>query len=81
LTVPRETFYELLEECLGADIAELGPKTRLREDLNADSLQLLELLTMIEDRLGIVLPEEQLEDVVTVGEALNALDAITHEGS
>ncbi len=78
MTVPRETFYELLEECLGADVAELGPQTRLREDLNADSLQLLELLTMIEDRLGIVLPEEQLEDVVTVGEALNALDAITH---
>ena len=46
----------------------LSPETRLREDLGADSLDLVELVQALEDELGISLGEESLADVRTLAD-------------
>ncbi len=46
----------------------LSPETRLREDLGADSLDLVELVQALEDELGISVGEESLADVRTLAD-------------
>jgi len=52
------------------DLANVTATTRLREDLNADSLDLVLLVHDVEDEFGVVFPEESLAQVKTVGDAM-----------
>ncbi len=66
LTLVREHLAEELE----ADAAEIGEQTRFKEDLDADSLDLYELVMELEDRYGISVSEEQASKIATVGDAV-----------
>ena len=48
---------------------DLGPETRLREDLGADSLDLLELLFTLEQELGVSIPDADAAEIRTIGDA------------
>jgi acyl carrier protein len=52
------------------DLASVTAQTRLREDLKADSLDLVLLVHDVEDEFGVVFPEQALEEVKTVGDAM-----------
>ena len=54
---------------LGADASQIGEGTRFKEDLEADSLDLVELVMELEDRYGIRIPDEQAAKIHTVGQA------------
>jgi acyl carrier protein len=60
-----------LAEELEVDAAEIGEGTRFKEDLDADSLDLYELVMELEDRYGISVPEEQAARIETVGDAVS----------
>ena len=49
---------------------EITEATNFKEDLNADSLDLFELAMAIEEEFGVEIPQEDLENVVTVGDAV-----------
>lgn len=49
----------------------IGPETSFREDLDADSLDLYELVMELEDRYGIRVSEEEAAEIVTVGDAVD----------
>jgi acyl carrier protein len=66
LTLVREHLAEELE----VDAAEIGDQTRFKEDLDADSLDLYELVMELEDRYGIAVSEEQASKIATVGDAV-----------
>jgi len=66
LTLVREHLAEELE----VDAAEIGEQTRFKEDLDADSLDLYELVMELEDRYGISVSEEQASKIATVGDAV-----------
>ena len=66
LTLVREHLAEELE----VDAAEIGERTRFKEDLDADSLDLYELVMELEDRYGISVSEEQASKIATVGDAV-----------
>lgn len=68
-----ETVKALIEEKLNADGAEITEETNLKEDLNADSLDLFELVMALEDEFNIEIPSEDLEQLVTVGDVLEYL--------
>ena len=55
---------------LEVPIAEIGEATRLRDDLDADSLDLYELVMELEDRYGVTVSEEQATHIKTVGDAV-----------
>jgi acyl carrier protein len=49
----------------------IEPETRFREDLDADSLDLYELVMELEDRYGIRVSEEEAAEITTVGDAVD----------
>jgi acyl carrier protein len=60
-----------LSEELEVDAAEIAEGTRFKEDLDADSLDLYELVMELEDRYGISISEEQAAKIKTVGDAVD----------
>ncbi len=54
---------------LGVDASRIGESTRFKEDLEADSLDLVELVMELEDRYGIRIPDEEAAKILTVGQA------------
>jgi acyl carrier protein len=56
---------------LEVDAAEIGEGTRFREDLDADSLDLYELVMELEDTYGIKVSEEEAARIETVGQAVD----------
>ena len=66
LTLVREHLAEELE----VDIEKIAEGTRFKEDLDADSLDLYELVMELEDRYGISVSEEQASRIKTVGDAV-----------
>jgi acyl carrier protein len=53
----------------------IHPETRFREDLDADSLDLYELVMELEDRYGIRVSEEEAAEIETVGDAVDFVTA------
>ena len=60
-----------LSEELGIDAATIEDPSRFKEDLEADSLDLVELVMELEDRYGIRMGEDQAERIKTVGQAVD----------
>lgn len=68
-----DKIKEIVAESLGVDIATLTAETSFQEDLNADSLDLFELVMALEDEFETEIPSEDLEKLVTVGDVLEYL--------
>ena len=62
---------KVLAEQLAVDESQVVPDARFAEDLNADSLDLTEAVLALEDEMGIEIPEEEMEGVKTVGQAVD----------
>jgi acyl carrier protein len=60
-----------LAEELEVDEARIAEQTRFREDLDADSLDLYELVMELEDRYGVRVSEEEAAKIKTVGDAVD----------
>jgi acyl carrier protein len=60
-----------LAEELEIDAESISEQTRFKEDLDADSLDLYELVMELEDRYGISISEEQAARIQTVGDAVD----------
>ncbi len=60
-----------LAEELEVDAARITPESRFKEDLDADSLDLYELVMELEDRYGVTVPEEDAAKIKTVGDAVD----------
>jgi acyl carrier protein len=67
LTLVRNHLAEELE----LDPAKIGETSRFKEDLDADSLDLYELVMELEDTYGISISEEQAARIATVGDAVD----------
>ncbi len=66
LTLIREHLAEELE----VEIGRIDEGTRFKEDLDADSLDLYELVMELEDRYGVTVTEQQAAEIKTVGDAV-----------
>jgi acyl carrier protein len=71
LGVMRDCAVELLK----IDPAKVTESATFAEDLEADSLDVVELVMALEEKLDISIPEEELEGIKTVGEALDVIAA------
>lgn len=69
-----EKIAAIIEEQLGTvDASEITEETSFKDDLNADSLDLFEMVMALEDEFEIEIPSEDLEQLLTVGEVLEYL--------
>jgi acyl carrier protein len=62
---------KVLAEQLAVDEAKVTADARFAEDLNADSLDMTEAVLVLEDELGVSIPEDEMESVRTVGQAFD----------
>jgi acyl carrier protein len=65
------TIKEVAAEVLSVEPDVVTEEARFKEDLEADSLDLVELVMGLEERFDIQVPEEDLEGVTTVGQAVD----------
>ena len=71
-----EKIKALWAEELGVNADEITAETSFKEDLGADSLDLFELVTNLEEEYNIEIPAEQLEEMTTVGKVIDYLKSI-----
>ena len=64
-----ERVKEVLTEQLGVEENEITEDASFQEDLNADSLDLVELIYAFEENTGLEIPDEDAEKITTVGQA------------
>jgi acyl carrier protein len=72
-----ETFAEvkgIIVELLGVDEEKVTPEAKFREDLEADSLDLVELIMAFEEKFGGEISDEDAQSITTVGEAVNYIE-------
>jgi acyl carrier protein len=65
-----DEIKEIIVELLGVDEEKVTPEARFREDLEADSLDLVELIMAFEEKFGGEISDEDAQSITTVGEAI-----------
>lgn len=70
-----EKVKEIIEEKLNVDGVEITAETRFKEDLEADSLDLFELVMALEDEFGVEIPTEDLTNIATVGAVIDYIES------
>ncbi len=70
-----EQVKAIIVDKLGADPNKVTPDARFREDLEADSLDLVELIMEFEEKFGGEISDEEAQKITTVGEAVKYLDS------
>jgi acyl carrier protein len=74
----NETFEQLKKlvvELLEVDESKIVPEASFADDFNADSLDFIELITAVEDTFKIEIPDEDAENLQTVQDALDYIEA------
>ena len=66
-----EQIREILADQLGVESGEITEEARFQDDLDADSLDLVELIMEMEDRFKLKIPDEEAEKIATVGQAVD----------
>ena len=72
-----EKIQAMLAEALNLPIEKVTPDAKIVDDLGADSLDLVELLSQLEDEYGITIPDEEVESLVTVADVAAELEKLT----
>ncbi|KFA57631.1 acyl carrier protein [Mageeibacillus indolicus] len=70
-----ETVKSILVEQLGIDAEEIKPDSNFIDDLSADSLDIVELVMAMEQEFGVSIPDEEAENIKTVGDAVDYIKA------
>lgn len=68
---------EIVSEQMGVDKSEITRETHFINDLNADSLDTVELVMALEDEFGLDIPDEEADKIKTVGDAIKYIESKT----
>ena len=69
-----EGVKEIIVDLLNVDESKVTPEARFREDLEADSLDLVELIMAFEDKFGGEISDEDAQQISTVGDVVKYID-------
>ena len=62
---------EIIEEVTGIEPSEVTPEKSFVDDLDIDSLSMVEIAVQAEDKFGVKIPDDQLAELKTVGDAVD----------
>ena len=68
-----EKIKDMIADQLGVDADSINEETSFKDDLGADSLDLFELVMAFEEEFGIEMPQDDLENIETVGDVIKLL--------
>ena len=74
-----EKIREIIADKLSINEDEITMDSAFLEDLNADSLDIVELIMALEDELDMEIPDEEAENFVTVGDVVNFVKSHVEE--
>ncbi|MGN1104719.1 MAG: acyl carrier protein [Candidatus Coproplasma sp.] len=69
-----DKIVEMLAEQLGIPQSKITLESRIVDDLGADSLDVVELITQLEDETGKTIPDEEITKIKTVGELVAVIE-------
>ena len=65
-----EKMKQLMAEKFDYDVANINENTRIKEDLGADSIDIVEILMTLDDEYGIKIPDEKATEIKTLGDVI-----------
>ena len=74
MATTMERVRDIIVDLLGVEPEQVTPAARVREDLEADSLDLVELIMAIEEEFGGEISDEDAQKITTVGEAVSYVE-------
>lgn len=66
-----EVLAEIVNEVAGVDTSEITPDKSFVDDLDIDSLSMVEIAVQVEDRFSVKVPDDELANLKTVGDAVD----------
>jgi acyl carrier protein len=69
-----EDVKEIVAEQLSIDTEIVKLESKIKEDLGADSLDVVELVMALEEKFGVDIPDEQSESIITVQDAIDFIE-------
>lgn len=73
----EERVISIVAEQMGVDKSEINRNTNFVNDLNADSLDTVELVMAFEEEFGVEIPDDAAETILTVGDAVKYIEKAT----
>lgn len=71
-----EKIQEMLAEALNLPAEKVTADAKIVDDLGADSLDIVELLSRLEDEYSIIIPDDEVENLVTVGDVAAEIEKL-----
>lgn len=71
-----EKIQAMLAEALNLPVEKVTADAKIVEDLGADSLDVVELLSRLEDEYGVIIPDEEVENLHTVADVAAAIEKL-----
>jgi len=66
---------EIFQKTLKVEPEKLTPEVHLKDELNLDSLDMIEVVYEVEDKFEVQIPEEKLKEIMTFGQIVDGLHA------
>ncbi len=71
-----DKIRDILSSLLDVDPDVITPETDIKADLNADSLDIIEIISELEGEFGIMIPQDHLENVSTVAQVCDLVEEL-----
>ena len=68
-----EIVYQFVTKHFGVERSTLNPQTNFRDDLEADSLDMVEMTIRVEEEFGITLRDEEIMEIESLGDVLTLI--------
>ena len=72
-----EKIQAMLADALNLPAEKVTPDAKIVDDLGADSLDVVELLSQLEDEYGVTIPDDEVENLVTVADVATQIEKLT----
>ena len=70
----RTDLAEIVNEVAGVPAADVQLDKSFTDDLDVDSLSMVEIATAVEDKFGVAIPDDELGNIKTVGDAISFIE-------
>ena len=70
----QEKVIKLISGATSVDVSKISGETRFIDDLNLDSLDMVELMMKMEDEFGVEIPDDDAEGLKNVGDVISYLE-------